>query len=265
MTGTQKLPTFVNSEEVNQLKEKVNTLTVTVSTLHKEIADLKSLVTSLADVIRAHDEFIHKPQTSQVVHPNTVTMVTENVQPSANFDHMERCDESLKPQAKQTSSPIHGSINMIDSHQNGQPPYSYVSIPPRQEFDSHRTKRQKFSSEESVAYAPIASQHQFAIPPSSNMQSNTTQPKYESLQDHWTTHTSENYVEHNHHVNNDQQAHNISHNTVENQSSSASVPFHNVTECSADQDYGFEDLAWFALFEEDIAHQPDDPTAAPQA
>jgi hypothetical protein len=54
-------------------------------------------------------------------------------------------------------------------------------------------------------------------------------------------------------------------NTIENQNSSASASLHNVGECSADQDYVYEDLAWFALFEEDISHQTDDPTAAPQA
>ena len=36
-------------------------------------------------------------------------------------------------------------------------------------------------------------------------------------------------------------------------------------ECSVDTDFSYEDLAWFALFEEDVSHSTDDQIFAPQA
>lgn len=267
--------TIVNPDEVNELKDKVNTLTTTVtaltttvSSLHQEIAGLKSLVASLADVIRAHDEFIRQPQTSQVVHHSTFSTVANCVQAQASFDHNETNEESLKPQAKQTPSPNHGSINKIDLLQNSQSSFSYAAMTQRQDHESHHSKRQKFSSEQTDAYAPIVSHQQFALPPPTTIQNDTAKPEYKDRHDHWANHTSDNYIDHHHQhhpINNDQQAHMNALNTVDHQNSSISATLHNVGECSADQDYGYEDLAWFALFEEDISHQTDDPTAAPQA
>ena len=267
LVGTQNVSTtLVASEEVNELKDKVNTLTTTISSLRQEISDLKSLVVSLAEVVRGHDDFIRQPHNSQVVHPSAVSASINCLHTQANFDHNTANSESLKPQAKQTTSPNHDSIKSIESLQDTHASYSYVAMTQRQDLDLHPSKRQKFSDEESVAYAPVTAQHQFAIPPPATMPGLTSQPTYENRHDHWTNHTSDNFTNHRrHHINNEQRVHNISISSIDNESSSATVAPHNVAECSADQDYGFEDLAWFALFEEDISHQPDDPTAAPQA
>jgi hypothetical protein len=47
-------------------------------------------------------------------------------------------------------------------------------------------------------------------------------------------------------------------------SSVAAAPSHDY-ECSVNPEYGYEDVAWFTLFEEDVSHSTDDQIFAPQA
>jgi hypothetical protein len=268
--GTQNVPTTVIiSDEVKELKDNVRTLTATVSTLHQEIDGLKALVASLADVIRVHDEFIRQIPIHQVVHPSTVSTPVHAVHVQATFDQNEANEESRKPQAKQISFSNHNVSSTAGSIQNEPSPFAYVAMEQRSDHESRHSKRQKISSENSVAYAANVSHDQLSVTPSSSTQNNVIKPDFDGRHDHWTAHTTDDYIDLQHHnhlvVQNQQQAHNISLNSIDNQNSSATSTSHAVVECSADQDYGYEDLAWFALFEEDISHQPDDPTAAPQA
>ena len=267
--GTSKIPTVVpNSEEVNELKDKVNSLTATVSSLHMEIAELKSMVTSLAEGIRAQGELIRYQQPSQALSSHAET------------EHNTVDHESLKPQAKQTTSPILDcNHNMYSSQQNTHASFPYVDTLQQQDAQS-RLKRRKISADEFAVYAPIATQHEFALPPPANMQPASLQPasmrpatikiqavqteQYESRHGHWNSYPSDNYNGHHHHENNDQQVRQISYGTVDDPSLDATASLYNV-ECSADQDFGFEDLAWFAILEEELAHQTDDTKAAPQA
>ena len=274
-TGPQNVPlSVVSPDEVNELKDKVCTLTATVSSLHEEIAGLKTMVTSLADVIRGHDEYIRQSQTLQVVRHTTDHTPINMMHTQGTTDVNEANDASCKPQAKQISlsAPNHGSTNIIDYGQSAQPSFSYVATAQRQEHEEHHAKKRKFSTEDSVAYAANVSRDQFALPPAACMHNETVMPAYEvHPHDHWTSHTTEKYIDQHHHhhhqnpMDNDHNVHNNSHNSIENQNTSTTETSHVAFECSADQDYGFEDYAWFALFEEDISHQPDDPTTAPQA
>ena len=198
------------------------------------------MVASLADVIRAHNEFILQPQASQVVQPSTFSITIDNsVHAQANFDHKQAGDVSRKPPAKQILSPLHGSINKIDSLQSTQLPFSYISMTNRQGHESQHSKRQKL--EETVAYASIVSHDPLSLPPPASIQNDTLKIQYESRQDHWSAHTSDNFINNHHLMNNDQKVHdNISLNAINHQNSSMQtvVPHNTIAECSTDQDYG---------------------------
>jgi HSF-type DNA-binding len=271
--GTQKFPAILtNMNEVNELREKVNTLTSNITSLHQEIADLKVLVASLSDVIQTHEILIRHPLAPQLINsaPNTIT---NSLHGQPNFDRTdEPHNEALKPQARQTSSPNHTSVNHTDSYRELSA-YAYVAVASQDHSnESYPAKRQRTSPDESVTYGAGGTQHLFAASLHAASIPNTVHHDYESPHNRWP---SEQLIE-NHRINNPSMINNnnnsqnnnnngvININNQITETTTASLTIHDV-ECSADYDFGYEDVAWFALFEEDVSHKKDDPTAAPQA
>jgi hypothetical protein len=231
-----------NTSEVIELKEKVNRLTTTVTALHQEVADLKSLVTSLVDVIQSHSAQLQQQHVSHVTTGDTV----DDIPTSYSESYNDAMDESLKPKAT-TPNQSFVDIPYQESYSE-EPPTVHVN-------ESPSAKRQKTSSEPSYSYATVA-QKEGCIPLSMDM-ATTAQWEYQNQQDRWLTSTS--VSENESHVSIDE-----THNSANPVAAAVSLQ-DAAYECTVDNIFGFEDLTWFALFEEDVSHKTDDHTFAPQA
>lgn len=324
-------PAPTNTDEVEDVKKKVDTLTATVASLHKEVTDLKSIVTSLVDVIQSNSSIIYELQAARSAHAGKTSDDTRK-----RYYETRNEDDVRKPIAFAAASPNHATFRTDSTYTDSM--YENQGYRIQQDSSSyigeHTVKRPKMIHEVSFSYPSVGSaeschaatmigqktvhedssahhsQHWAAHAAESRgearqplrdcpwgsrspeLRGETRQPQPDQ---HWKTPPREAKCE-THQPQQDRhwgapsvevRAENLqpqpdtrwgtppaearsenqnvvnSSNNVES-SVAAAAPSHDY-ECTVDSEYGFEDMAWFALFEEDVSHSTDDQIFAPQA
>lgn len=318
-----------NTDEVEDVKKKVDTLTATVASLHKEVADLKSVVTSLVDVIQSNSSIIYELQAARSVNSDrTNTGSRKRFYETRNED-----DGGLKPIAFAAASPNRAAFRPVDSTYEN--PCFRIAGDSESLTGESTLKRPKMIHEVSFSYtgtsvglkeschAPAMIGQKGFLEDSSvhhdphwgshgvESRGDSHHPQHEP---HWGSHSAEGRAEtrqpqsdrewgaplgevkaESHQQQADHcwgappaearietrqpqsdhrwgvppsesraESRSVANSSQKTDSSVAAAPSHDY-ECSVDSEYAFEDMAWFALFEEDVSHATDDQIFAPQA